>query len=169
MSKQPANEAQNPRVPKVPLPTLDFVSSLNRDGSRRFIHTATAHGFFTRWRLVIALVLTGVYVALPWIQINGKPAIFLDVANRQFHYFGLTFLGQDLWMVFFLISGLGFCLFYVTALLGRVWCGWACPQTVFLDFARRIERWFEGDSAARRRLDSESAAAANIWCSPFLR
>jgi len=70
---------------------------------------------------------------LPWIRINGEPAIFLDVANRQFHYFGLTFLGQDIWIAFFVVSGLGFCLFYITALLGRVWCGWACPQTIFLD------------------------------------
>ncbi|MDB6155368.1 MAG: cytochrome oxidase [Chthoniobacteraceae bacterium] len=156
------NNADALRSPRVPAPTLESVSSLNRDGSHRFIHTAIARGFFTRWRLAFAMALTIVYVALPWIRINGNPAIFLDVANRQFHYFGLTFLGQDLWMIFFLISGLGFCLFYVTALLGRVWCGWACPQTVFLDFARRIERWFEGDAAARRRLDSEAATFQKI-------
>ena len=94
-------------------------------------------------------MLTAIYVALPWIQINGNPALFLDVAHRQFHYFGLTFLGQDVWIAFFVLSGLGFCLFYVTALLGRVWCGWACPQTVFLDIARRIERWCEGDAPTR--------------------
>jgi cytochrome c oxidase accessory protein FixG len=100
----------------------------------------------------MASVLTVLYVALPWIQINGNPALFLDVAHRQFHYFGLTFLGQDIWIAFFVLSGLGFCLFYVTALLGRVWCGWACPQTVILDFARRIERWCEGDAPTRRNL-----------------
>ncbi len=134
-------------------PSLDSVATINEDGSRRFIHTATAHGRFTRSRAILAVLLTAIYVALPWIRINGNPALFLDVEHRQFHYFGLTFVGQDVWLAFFVLSGVGFCLFYVTALLGRVWCGWACPQTVILDFARRIERWCEGDALARRRLD----------------
>jgi len=134
-------------------PSLESMTSINEDGSRRFIHPATARGRFTQWRAVFAVALTVLYVALPWIRINGEPAIFLDVANRQFHYFGLTFLGQDIWIAFFVVSGLGFCLFYITALLGRVWCGWACPQTIFLDFARRVERWLEGDALARRQLD----------------
>lgn len=136
-----------------PRPSLETVATINEDGSRRFVHAASVRGRFTRWRTFIAIVLTAIYIALPWIQINGNPALFLDVANRQFHYFGLTFLGQDIWIGFFVVSGLGFCLFYVTALLGRVWCGWACPQTVFLDFARRIERFFEGEAPVRRRLD----------------
>ena len=134
-------------------PSLESVTTINDDGSRRFIHPATARGRFSHWRTIFAVALTAIYVALPWIKINGNPALFLDVANRQFHYFGLTFLGQDIWIGFFVLSGLGFCLFYVTALLGRVWCGWACPQTVFLDIARRIDGWCEGDATARRRLD----------------
>jgi cytochrome c oxidase accessory protein FixG len=100
-----------------------------------------------------------VYIALPWIPINGHPAVFLDVINRQFHLFGLTFVTQDLWLGFFAITGLGFSLFYITALLGRVWCGWACPQTVFLDIVRRIESFIEGDAAARRKLDDSSWTA----------
>jgi cytochrome c oxidase accessory protein FixG len=136
-----------------PRPTLESVTTINEDGSRRFIHAAAVQGRFARWRAVVALVLTAIYIALPWIRINGQPALFFDVANRQFHYFGLTFLGQDVWIAFFVLSGLGFCLFYVTALLGRVWCGWACPQTVILDIARRIERWCEGDAPSRRRMD----------------
>ena len=134
-------------------PTLESVTTINADGSRRFIHPASARGFFNRWRTAFALLLTAIYVALPWIQMNGNPALFLDVAHRQFHYFGLTFLGQDIWIGFFLLSGLGFCLFYITALLGRVWCGWACPQTVILDVARRIDRWCEGDATERRQWD----------------
>src|SRR4051812_15839298 len=105
-----------------PRPTRESVTTINDDGSRRFIHAAMVRGRFTRWRAIMAVVLTAIYVALPWIQINGNPALFLDVAHRQFHYFGLTFVGQDVWVAFFVLSGLGFCLFYVTALLGRVWC-----------------------------------------------
>ena len=141
-------------IEQPPSPSLESVTTINEDGSRRFIHPSTASGRFTRWRTLFAIALTAIYVALPWIQINGNPALFLDIAHRQFHYFGLTFVGQDVWVGFFVLSGLGFCLFYVTALLGRVWCGWACPQTVFLDFARRIERWCEGDAPARRELDN---------------
>ena len=136
-----------------PRPSLDSVTTINEDGSRRFIHTAKVSGRFARWRTLLAVVLTAIYVAMPWIPINGNPMLFLDVAHRQFHYFGLTFVSQDIWLVFFVMSGIGFCLFFLTALLGRVWCGWACPQTVFLDFARRIERWCEGDGTERRLLD----------------
>ncbi len=118
------------------------------------IHPATARGRFTRWRTLTGIVLLAVYAGLPWIQMNGNPAVFMDLVHRQFHYFGLTFVVQDLWLAFFLFTGVGFTLFYVTALLGRVWCGWACPQTVFLDVARRLERWIEGDAASRRRLDA---------------
>ena len=139
-----------------PRPSLDSVTTINEDGSRRFIHTARASGRFARWRTLLAAVLTAIYVALPWIQINGNPALFLDVAHRQFHYFGLTFVSQDIWLVFFVMSGVGFCLFFLTALLGRVWCGWACPQTIFLDVARRIERWCEGDAPERRKLDASA-------------
>ena len=109
--------------------------------------------YFGRRRTLLAVVLTAIYVAMPWIQINGNPMLFLDVKHRQFHYFGLTFVSQDIWVVFFVMSGIGFCLFFLTSLLGRVWCGWACPQTIFLDVARRIERWCEGDATERRKLD----------------
>jgi cytochrome c oxidase accessory protein FixG len=77
------------------------------------------------------------------------------VTHLQFHFFGLTFVTQDLWLGFFLVSGIAFSLFYVSALFGRVWCGWGCPQTVFLEVARRIERCIEGDSFARVRLDRQ--------------
>ena len=99
-------------------------------------------------------VLLAIYVLLPWIPINGHPAVFFDLLNRRFHLFGMTFVTEDLWLAFFLLTGLGFGLFYVTALAGRLWCGWTCPYTVFLEHIyRRIERWIEGDAPARRKLD----------------
>ena len=134
-------------------PTLDSVTTIRDDGSRRFIHPATVQGRFTRMRAIAGLLLLAVYVALPWIPVGGHPAVFLDVEERRFHLFGLTFVTQDLWLAFFVITGVGFSLFYITSMLGRVWCGWACPQTVFLDIVRFIERTVEGDAAARRRLD----------------
>lgn len=144
------------------VPSLESVTTINRDGSRRFIHPVTASGRFTNWRTAAAVVLMAVYVLLPWIPINGNPAVFLDIANRQFHLFGLTLAPQDLWLGFFLITGTGFTLFFLTALLGRVWCGWACPQTVFLDIIRRFERWIEGDAQARRQLDAAPWSTSKV-------
>jgi len=136
-------------------PNLDTVTSINTDGSRYMIHPADVRGRFTRWRRISALFLIGIYILLPWIPVNGHPAVFLDVVNRRFHLFGITLAAQDMWLLFFFVSGLAFLLFFITAFLGRVWCGWACPQTVFLEHVfRRVERWIEGDATARKRLDA---------------
>lgn len=135
-------------------PIRESVTTINRDGSRFFLHPADVKGRFTLLRRVTAFLLIAVYVLLPWIPIRGYPAVFLDVAQRRFHLFGLTFAAQDMWMLFFFITGLGFSLYVVTALFGRIWCGWACPQTVFLEHVyRRIERWIEGDHTKRKQLD----------------
>jgi cytochrome c oxidase accessory protein FixG len=142
-------------------PVRDQVTTIREDGSRRFLYPADSSGRFYRARRLVALLLIGAYLLLPWIRVGGYPAVFLDVARRRFHLFGLTLAAQDLWLLFFLISGVGFGLFFVTALLGRVWCGWACPQTVFLDHVyRRVERWIEGD-AVRRRLLAEAPWTAS--------
>lgn len=136
-------------------PELDSVTTINDDGSHYIIHPSDTRGNFTLLRRLFALVLIGVYVLLPWIPIGGHPAIFIDIMNGQFHLFGITLVAQDLWLLFFVITGVGFTLFYITALFGRLWCGWACPQTVFLEHVfRRIERLIEGDAPNRRRLDA---------------
>ena len=141
-------------------PNLVSVTTINPDGSHYILHPADVSGRFTFFRRIFGILLIAVYVLMPWIPINGAPALFLDVENRRFHIFGLTLLTQDLWVFFFLISGLGFSLFFVTALLGRLWCGWACPYTVFLEHVfRRIERWIDGDATARRKLDAAPSSA----------
>ena len=141
-------------------PNLISVTTINPDGSHYILHPADVSGRFTFFRRIFGVLLIAVYVLLPWIPINGAPALFLDVENRRFHIFGLTLLTQDLWVFFFLISGLGFSLFFLTALLGRLWCGWACPYTVFLEHVfRRIERWIDGDANARRKLDAAPSSA----------
>jgi len=144
-------------------PTLESLSTIREDGSRKNVHPADVHGRFTAWRRWSALLLLGIYVALPWIPVNGYPAVFLDVQERRFHFMGLTLATQDLWVGFFLITGLAFSLFYVTALFGRLWCGWTCPYTVFLEHVyRRIERWIDGDATARRRLEDAPWSAGKI-------
>lgn len=135
-------------------PNRETVTTIRKDGSRAFLFPADVRGRFEKYRKLSASALIVFYLALPWIKINGHPAVFLDIAERRFHLFGITLAAQDLWLLFFVITGLGFTLFFVTALLGRVWCGWACPHTVFLDHVyRKIERWIDGDAVKRRALD----------------
>jgi cytochrome c oxidase accessory protein FixG len=135
-------------------PRRTQLTSVNEDGSRYVIHPSDTKGPFTNARRIVAIALIVVYALLPWIKIGGYPAVFLDTNAMRFHFFGLTFVSHDIWLGFFLITGLVFGLFYVTSLFGRVWCGWACPQTVFLEHVyRRVERWLEGDAPQRRRLD----------------
>jgi cytochrome c oxidase accessory protein FixG len=102
-------------------------------------------GRWTRARRVAYGFLIALWAALPWIPVKGRPAVFIDIEHRQFYLFGATFNAQDLWLLFFLVSGFGFGLLYATALLGRAWCGWACPQTVFVEaLFRPIERLVNG-------------------------
>ena len=135
-------------------PDLDTLMSVNADGSRNAIHPADCSGRFQDRKHGLWWLLIGVYLALPWIEIGGHPAILIDIQRRHFYLLGATFNAQDFWLAFFFISGLGFTLFVVAALWGRLWCGYACPQTVFLEGVfRRIERGIDGNAAARKKLD----------------
>ena len=129
-------------------------SSLRADGSRNWVQPADVHGRFTRARKIVFLVLVAIWAIIPWVRIEGRPALMLDVEHRQFFLFGATFNAQDLWLLFFLLTGIGFALVFLTSLLGRVWCGWACPQTVFLEgLYRPVERLLEGSREVRIRRD----------------
>lgn len=119
--------------------------SLGKDGRRVRPYPADLQGRFLRARRIVYYALIALWAALPWIPVGGHPAVFLDVDRRSFYLFGATFNAQDLWLLFFLVTGFGFALVVLTALLGRVWCGWACPQTVFIEaLFRPIERLVNG-------------------------
>lgn len=136
------------------LPVVTMKSSLRADGSREFVVPADVRGRFDRARNVVFGLLLVLYVALPWVTVGDHPAVFLDVKTRSFYLFGAVFNAQDGWMTVFLLTGAAFALVVATAILGRAWCGWACPQTVFLEaIYRRIERLIEGprDKRVRRR------------------
>ena len=132
------------------------LSSVRADGSRLAIHPSDVRGrFITARRLVFAGLMT-IYLASPLVRIGGHPAVHLDVVQRRFYLLGGSFNAQDFWLVLFLATGFTFSLLFVTAWRGRLWCGWACPQTVFLEgLYRPIERLFDG--AREKRMKREGA------------
>ena len=125
------------------------LATLEEDGSRRWLHPKLSRGRFWKRRRAVAYFLIALFMALPNIRVHGKPAMLLDVVHRRFTLLGVTFLPTDtLLLALFAVSTL-LTIFFVTALLGRVWCGWACPQTVYLEFVfRPIERLFDGRKGA---------------------
>jgi cytochrome c oxidase accessory protein FixG len=129
------------------------VTSLRPDGKRVAIQTLDVRGRFIRARRVVFAVLICLYLAAPIVKIGGHPAIHLDVARRRFFLFGAAFNAQDVWIVVFLLTALTFSLLFLTAWRGRAWCGWACPQTVFLEaLYRPIERLVDGPRGRRLKL-----------------
>ena len=149
---------------KVAAPIREKVTTIADDGSRIFLHPADVRGFFSTWRAFFGWFLITVFFALPWWQIGGYPAIFLDFAARRFHFFGSTFAAQDMTLLFFVLVGMGLTGYLLTSLFGRLWCGWSCPHTVFLEQVfRRIERWIDGDAQARRKLDAADWTPEKIF------
>ncbi|PZR06303.1 MAG: cytochrome c oxidase accessory protein CcoG [Archangium gephyra] len=133
----------------------DILGSMKADGSRVRLQPADVRGRFMNWRRAAFTALIAFYVAGPFIPVGGHPMIHLDVARRRFYFFGQTFNAQDFWLVLLLALVFVFGLLLVTAWRGRVWCGWACPQSVFLEGVYRpIERFIDGSREQRLKLDA---------------
>ena len=135
-------------------PSLDRVWTIRTDGSRRKLHPADVRGRFIVARRWVFLFLMLIALALPIVPVGSHPAMQLDIAARRFYLFGGVFNATDAWIGLFVLGAVAFMLLFVTAWKGRVWCGWACPQTVFLEGAyRRIERLIDGSGEKRLRDD----------------
>lgn len=127
---------------------------MNEDGSRRYIRPKPSDGAWYRRRRVVAYALMALYLAIPHLHMNGKPLMLLDAVRREFTLFGYTFLATDTLLFMLLMFTLALAIFTFTALFGRVWCGWGCPQTVWMEILfRPIERWVEGGRMGSIRLD----------------
>ena len=119
--------------------------TLNDDGSRRWIKPRVSKGRFLTARRVTAYILIAIFTLIPYLRLNGKPLVLLDLTSRRFTIFGETFLPTDTLLLALLLVGVFLTIFLITALFGRVWCGWACPQTVYMEFVfRPIERLCRG-------------------------
>lgn len=123
-------------------------------GGRIFQYPLEVKGKYRNRRDIVYSILIVVFLVLPWIPVGNTQAVLLDIPNRRFSIFGLQFWAHDGPMLFFVFAGFALSLIFVSAVWGRVWCGWACPQTVFIDGVyRRIEAFFEGPAAKRKLLD----------------
>lgn len=132
--------------------------TLNVDGSRRWIRPKPSDGARAAWRRRVAWGLMLVFFLVPYLRVGGKPMVLLDLPHRHFTLFGVTFLPTDTVLVMLLALSALTAIFLATAVLGRVWCGWACPQTVYLEFLfRPLERLIEGGWHGSRKIDASRA------------
>lgn len=144
-------------------PRRIVLPTLNADGSRNRVRPELFRGSRYRARLIVAWALLVTFLVLPFLNWGGKPVVLLDVVHRKFVLFGRTFLPTDGVLLMLLLIAVFIGIFWLTAVLGRAWCGWACPQTVYLEFVfRPIERWFEGSRAQQLKLDKHGGGARRM-------
>jgi len=142
----------------------EVLSTLHADGRRRWMYPVPSPGKLWRARLILGWGLIALFVGLPIVKIGGKPAIFLDIMHREFTFFGLTLYSTDTILLMFFLITIVLLVIIVTAVLGRVWCGWGCPQTVYLEFVfRPIERLIEGKEYTRKKRDERGNSFDKIW------
>jgi cytochrome c oxidase accessory protein FixG len=126
------------------------------------IYPRAVNGLFARWRWTFVWLTQLVFYGGPWLSWDGRQAILFDLAERRFHLFGLVLQPQDLIFLAALLVISALALFFFTAVAGRLWCGYACPQTVYTEIFLWIERRLEGDRIARMRLDAAPWSAAKL-------
>jgi polyferredoxin len=119
------------------------------------IYPRAVTGLFARWRWVMVWITQLVFYGLPWLSWNGRQALLFNLDTRQFYLFGLVLQPQDFIYLAALLVLSALALFFFTAVAGRLWCGYTCPQTVYTEIFLWIERKIEGDRSARIRLDAQ--------------
>jgi cytochrome c oxidase accessory protein FixG len=121
---------------------------------RRKIYPRAVHGWFAGWRWALVWITQAVFYGLAWLPWNDRQAVLFDLAARKFYIFGIVFWPQDFIYLTLLLVTCAISLFLFTAVAGRLWCGYACPQTVYTEIFLWIERRIEGDRSARTKLDA---------------
>jgi cytochrome c oxidase accessory protein FixG len=127
------------------------------------IQVRSVSGVFNRWRWALVWLTQLVFYGLPWLTWNQRPAVLFDLGARRFYIFNLVLYPQDFIYLTALLAIAAYALFLFTAIAGRLWCGYACPQTVYTEIFMAVERWFEGDRNARIRLRRGSWTLERGW------
>ena len=143
----------NPAAKKIPLSVVP-VAADSLYAAQQKVYPREISGRFANLRLLVVFVLLGIFYALPWLGWDGHQAVLFDLPARKFHIFGLTFWPQDFFWLTWLLIIAALSLFFFTALAGRLWCGYACPQTVWTEVFLWIERLCEGTRNQRMKLDA---------------
>lgn len=131
----------------------DHIATVDEHGKRLWIYPKKPSGRFYQWRNYLSWVLLAVLFGMPFIKVNGEPLLLFNVLERRFILFGIEFMPQDFHL--FVLAMLTLIVFIIlfTVIYGRIFCGWICPQTIFMEMVfRKIEYWIEGDANAQRKL-----------------
>lgn len=156
MSEKPSSEQSSPPADT----SIRYVNLYEADDK---IYTRRITGFYQRLRRYTGLPLMLAFLIMPWLVIDGRPAILFDMPERKFHILWLTFWPQDAMYLAWLLVIAAFLLFTVTVLVGRVWCGFTCPQTVWTQMFIWAEHLCEGDRNKRMKLDAQPWGFEKLW------
>lgn len=131
----------------------DRIATVDKSGKRKWIFAQKPKGRFTNWRNYVSWLFFAVFLIIPFIQVNGRPLLMFNIPDAKFILFGKVFWPQDFFI--FGLTMVSFIIFIVlfTAAFGRLFCGWICPQTIFMEMVfRKIEYLIEGDASEQRLL-----------------
>jgi cytochrome c oxidase accessory protein FixG len=141
----------------------DSIATVDEKGKRIWIYPKSPSGYFHRLRIVVTVILLSFLFAGPFIRIGGEPLLLLNIFDRRFVIFGQAFWPQDFVLLALLLIVFFVFVILFTVVFGRIWCGWMCPQTLFMEMVfRKIEYWIEGDANAQRRLQKAPWTAEKV-------
>lgn len=142
----------------------DSLSTIDNEGKRIFVHPKKPKGRYYNKRKIVGWILLAILFGMPIIKVNNNPLFLLDVIQRKFILFGIHFWPQDTYLFAIAMISLLVGIVLFTAVYGRLWCGWTCPQTVFLEILfRPIEYLIDGDAKAQKKLSESSWTFEKIW------
>ncbi|MBT1703750.1 cytochrome c oxidase accessory protein CcoG [Chryseosolibacter indicus] len=140
------------------------IATVDEKGKRIWIHPNKPSGKYHQWRIAVTVVLLSILFAGPFLKINGQPFLLLNVFERKFVILGQAFWPQDFFLLAIVMITFFVFIILFTVVFGRVWCGWMCPQTLFMEMVfRKIEYLIEGDAPAQRRLAKEPWNFNKVW------
>lgn len=142
----------------------DSVGTMDNSGKRKWIFPRKPSGRYTNYRTIVSYILLALFFAIPFIKINGNPLLLINILDRQFYIFGQPFYPQDFFILALgAIASIVFIILF-TVVFGRIFCGWICPQTIFLEMVfRKIEYAIEGDRNKQMKLDRQEWNGEKIW------